>query len=143
MQGRDPLQRVWPGVARASEGADVKRRLLTILILLLAGAVVNVGVAWGCAWRSQLRTGIYLKIDDWHLTEYARQIAQRSEGDRGFCLQGRGIDVFYLFGFERAPAARPVNVMAHEAGLPLRSVFGESVRRGLCLVERLTSVRTE
>ena len=27
----------------------MRRRVLTILILLLAGAVVNVGVAWGCA----------------------------------------------------------------------------------------------
>ena len=28
----------------------MRPRLLTILLLLLAGAVVNVGVAWGCAW---------------------------------------------------------------------------------------------
>ncbi len=27
----------------------MKPRLLTILLLLLAGAVVNVGVAWGCS----------------------------------------------------------------------------------------------
>ncbi len=29
----------------------MRRRLLTIAIFLLAGAVVNVAVAWGCAWR--------------------------------------------------------------------------------------------
>ena len=28
----------------------MRPRLLTILLLLLAGAVVNVGVAWACAW---------------------------------------------------------------------------------------------
>ena len=28
---------------------DMRRRVFTILILLLAGAVVNVAVAWGCA----------------------------------------------------------------------------------------------
>ena len=33
----------------------MKRRLLTILFLLLAGAVVNVGVAWGCALWSGFR----------------------------------------------------------------------------------------
>ena len=31
------------------EGGDVKRRLLIVAIFLLAGAVVNVAVAWGCA----------------------------------------------------------------------------------------------
>ena len=36
----------------------MRRRLLTILILLLAGAVVNVAVAWGCAaWGDVPRTG--------------------------------------------------------------------------------------
>ena len=35
--------------ADASEGDNVKRRLLIAAIFLLAGAVVNVGVAWGCA----------------------------------------------------------------------------------------------
>ena len=33
----------------------MKRRLLTMLIFLLAGAVVNVAVAWGCATWSPLR----------------------------------------------------------------------------------------
>ncbi len=37
------------GAAAAGEGRVVKRRLLTIAIFLLAGAVVNVAVAWGCA----------------------------------------------------------------------------------------------
>ncbi len=33
----------------------VRRRLLTVAVFLLAGAVVNVGVAWGCAMWSPLR----------------------------------------------------------------------------------------
>ena len=33
----------------SDEGDDVKRRLVTIAVFLLAGAVVNVAVAWGCA----------------------------------------------------------------------------------------------
>jgi hypothetical protein len=35
----------------------VRRRLITIVIFLLAGAVVNVGVAWGCALWSDLPLG--------------------------------------------------------------------------------------
>ncbi len=38
----------------------MRRRLLIVVIFLLAGAVVNVAVAWGCAYRN----GLY--SDDWH-----------------------------------------------------------------------------
>ena len=34
----------------------MKRRVLTIAIFLLAGAVVNVAVAWGCAWWALLES---------------------------------------------------------------------------------------
>ncbi len=37
------------GAARTHGGDGVKRHLLTITVFLLAGAVVNVAVAWGCA----------------------------------------------------------------------------------------------
>ncbi len=33
----------------------MKRRLIIVAIFLLAGAVVNVGVAWGCALWSDTR----------------------------------------------------------------------------------------
>ena len=40
----------WPaGLTSPTWKRAMKPRLLTILLLLLAGAVVNVGVAWGCS----------------------------------------------------------------------------------------------
>ena len=38
----------------------MRRRIIIVVIFLLAGAVVNVAVAWGCAYRN----GLY--SDDWH-----------------------------------------------------------------------------
>ena len=43
------MQRVRQGAAQAGEVDDVKRRLLIAAVFLLAGAVVNVAMAWGCA----------------------------------------------------------------------------------------------
>ena len=43
------LYRVRAGAAGTPGGRNVRRHLLTIAIFLLAGAVFNVGVAWGCA----------------------------------------------------------------------------------------------
>ena len=37
------------GAGWTREGDNVKRRLLTVAVFVLAGAVVNVAVAWGCA----------------------------------------------------------------------------------------------
>ncbi len=42
------MHRVRVRAAEACED-DMKRRLLSIAICLLLGAVVNVAVAWGCA----------------------------------------------------------------------------------------------
>ncbi len=47
----------------------MKRRLLTILLLLLAGAVVNVGVAWG-GWL--LPPGSSLRVEAKELEPMAR-----------------------------------------------------------------------
>ncbi len=46
------MQRVRQAVPRTREGVDVKRRLLIAAVFLLAGAVLNVAVAWECATRS-------------------------------------------------------------------------------------------
>ena len=40
---------MWQAVARTHGSYDVRRRLLIIATFLLAGMVVNVAVAWGCA----------------------------------------------------------------------------------------------
>ena len=45
--------------SKASDPSNVRRRLLIIAILLLAGAVVNVAVAWACAFL----------VDVWALTD--------------------------------------------------------------------------
>ena len=44
------MQRVREGAACTRKSDDVKRRLLLVAVFLLAGAVVNVAVAWGCVW---------------------------------------------------------------------------------------------
>ena len=41
----------------------MRRRLLTIVLLLLAGAVVNVGVAWGCAVWLDIREGEFRRTN--------------------------------------------------------------------------------
>ncbi len=55
--------------AQASpKGCDMKRRLLIVAVFLLAGAVVNVGVAWGCAaWSSPVVSGGVkpISLDGW------------------------------------------------------------------------------
>ena len=43
------MQRMRQGAAKSCERANVKRRLIIAAVFLLAGAVVNVAVAWGCA----------------------------------------------------------------------------------------------
>ena len=51
---------------------DVRRRLLTILIFLLAGAVVNTAVAWACAAYVDLTKASYAKEGrhlQWHVAE--------------------------------------------------------------------------
>ena len=48
------MQRMRQGAARTGDG-DMRRHLLIVAAFLLAGAVVNVAVAWGCAMRSSLR----------------------------------------------------------------------------------------
>ena len=45
---------MWEGSAGTGEGDDVKRHLFIAAVFLLAGAVVNVAVAWGCALWSTL-----------------------------------------------------------------------------------------
>ena len=40
---------MWRGISESQGDGDVKRRLLIVVIFLLAGAVVNVAVAWGFA----------------------------------------------------------------------------------------------
>ena len=49
----------------------MKRRLLAILIFLLAGAVVNVAVAWGCAAWSRARDVLR---DEWVSVGLTRQV---------------------------------------------------------------------
>ena len=41
---------MWQGAPTAREAYNMTRRLLILAALLLAGAVVNVAVAWGCGW---------------------------------------------------------------------------------------------
>ena len=45
--------RVRQTVVRKRETDNVKRRLLIVVVFLLAGAVVNVMVAWGCSIRAK------------------------------------------------------------------------------------------
>ena len=36
----------------------MKRRVIQLVLLLIAGAIVNVAVAWGCVWAQPFRDGI-------------------------------------------------------------------------------------
>ena len=58
------MYRVRRGTTQVSEGDDVKRSFVTILIFLLAGAVVNVGVAWGCAAWLDVFRGQHQRVTD-------------------------------------------------------------------------------
>ncbi len=48
------MQRVRQGNSESQRDGNMKRRLLIAAVFLLAGAVVNVAVAWGCAYRHGL-----------------------------------------------------------------------------------------
>ena len=117
------------GVAQACEGSDVKRRLVIVAIFLLAGAVVNVGVAWGCAaWspfqrqRSMTSHEISMRLVS---AEHAANNTNLAGLWTGFCFEGWGIDCYCIYG-PRPP--QPYVLAVWRAGVPLRTLYGKWIR---------------
>ena len=73
------MLRMWQAAARTHGSDDMKRRLCIVAVFLLAGAVVNVAVAWGFAIRVAApnpRTAI---------TDQEGLLVNRNTGDQWWC----------------------------------------------------------
>ena len=112
----------------------MKRRLLTIAVFLLLGAVVNVAVAWGCALFVSYGTvsGTEVGRDD----PRARDLVGSKRPGMGLVIEGSGYGHEFLRVIYRTDPSPKSSVRTEEqhtvrAGLPLR-----------CLVGRLNSVST-
>ncbi len=111
----------------------MRPRLLTILIFLLTGAMVNVAVAWGCACfapdtqmseriSGSVDSRVNSLVDDVDLVLWTAK--ERS---------GCGYDILETTArplVESGWVHPSVEVITGEAGLPLRSVYGHWIARG-------------
>ncbi len=108
----------------------MKRRLIIIAVFLLAGAVVNVAVAWGCAYRN----GLY--SDDWYWVsapENDRFWLERRPHEWESCMligvrrhSGLGRNLTGAMG--RTVVNNQARINEAEFGLPLRSLRWTSQR---------------
>ena len=134
--------------AEASEGDNVKRRLLILAVFLLAGAVMNVVVAWGCrlAVRGPQRFSPAYQPSDASTTAWWNENKPEGVTDElaGFAIMKRfGWTRDMLHGddggiFRILPSGnihitgqmQDVHmVMRVTAGLPMRSLLGHSWSR--------------
>ncbi len=112
---------MWQAAPRTHGSDDVKRRLLIVAVFLLAGAVVNVAVAWGFVITSQKRSSISIvpwpdseAKSDWPLAvpddwpSWANYSGGSASVGRTMTAAGT-VDWRY-------------QIFVHQTGLPLRSV---------------------
>ena len=130
----------------------MRRRLLTILIFLLAGAVVNVAVAWGCAAWSQVHQASVSEPQRIMIETAFREHFGLDENTRQIHLlhsQGFGLTIWSAdrsrpygpWSTARKPHPDYEHLLLCEAGWPLRGLnksFGwsrssrpSSIRKGL------------
>ncbi len=111
----------------------MKRRLFTLALFLLLGAILNVAVAWGCALWSPWWFGEQTSLEDcvriWE--EYAPPDAPPFEGPQ---TDGVGIGVINSSAYVRVSAG-VLRVGETRAGLPLKSVRGGAA--GITRADRL------
>ena len=94
----------------------MKRRLLMILLLLMAGAIVNVAVAWGFALRLPAAT-ILNSATAIVKHEAALLMIQQRPGDTRITIQGtKRVSL---------PNTREISLAEFDAMVPLGSVFGD------------------
>ena len=136
------------GAAWTREGGNVRRRIILILIFLLAGAVVNVAVAWMCALTSSAGTETFAAaVHDstiWQVGRYSRTgaVVFVSVRDRsgGVGRSGFGgdpaefLDDWTGFAsptpqFESGEITRETRV-ASGRGLPMLALWCETTRGG-------------
>ena len=105
----------------------MKRRLLVVAVFLMAGAVVNVAVAWGCA--------VFVSTSPNARSPDARFDALLGDyGVRGHIVTRRstGVGRDLMFGMaaviEDSPMPR-IDLTVYRAGLPFRAFTGHWVQR--------------
>ena len=119
-------------VAQASEGGNVKRRLLIVAVFLLAGAVVNVAVAWGCVTWVPLDQALppYFDVFPEEYGPILRQIPGGPWRVLGTGQRSSGIGVHLECVWVRRAGTYPppyvtaIEVQCWGAGLPLVTLEG-------------------
>lgn len=117
------MHRVWRAGTTA-HGSGKVRRARTIVLCLLAGAAMNVAVAWACAWRFALVTGMTGTHAVWGADAAAlgwplTAPAGWSPPDAHEHARVLGVDGYHVMNTEGS-ASQSMWVVC--AGLPLRSL---------------------
>ncbi len=102
----------------------MKRRLLTILLFLLLGAVANVAVAWGCAVRSIWGTGgasVGASESQWW--DQRAPAGFGGQFDGGFCTRSLGALYTWLFSAQQR-GVQPYTALRIKAGIPALALEG-------------------
>ena len=106
----------------------MRRRLLIIAIFLLAGVVVNVVVAWGCALRTGTSNDEEL-LSTAAKSEWVQFIEYRRNVRPGVlsAVSCRGLDVITIEGIAARGLTGPVVAQRCRAGWPILGMRGEKV----------------
>ncbi len=107
----------------------MKRRLLTIAIFLLAGAVVNVAVAWGCArWPRYIfsissENSVALSFQD--IAWWNKHVSPLFHRHAEFAFKRREVGIEASMFFSAATAQGHMSAIHIVSGWPARSLSGE------------------
>ena len=131
------MQRVWQVAGCSCERDNVKRRLLIVAVFLLAGAVVNVAVAWGCAlgvlpFLPYSAHDDHNYVDEAHSTWWRENAPSTWEGDLASVSRVPGFGTLHLMYAqyatedEKRTLGSTTLVFRLFAGIPFRCLEGSS-----------------